>query len=302
MDWEKAASLLRPRLKGECRLNEPLKKHTTWRIGGPADLLIFPKCKEDIIAVLQFSNEQQLPLYILGNGSNVLVLDKGVRGIVLKTCGLNSLNVNGEIIKAGAGVLLPHLAKVALEHSLSGLEFIAGIPGTVGGAVTMNAGAYGSTIGNVLQSIQVTDLTGKVFTLNREEANFTYRSSSIKDLGYIVLEAEFILKHGNKEQISHVMQLNMESRKKKQPLNLPNAGSTFVNPPGYAAGYLIEQVGAKGLKKGGAQVSEKHANFIVNYDHASAKDVLELIAQVKDRVYQRYGIHLQTEIKVLGEG
>ncbi|WP_227767098.1 UDP-N-acetylmuramate dehydrogenase [Zhaonella formicivorans] len=302
MDWERIAEFLKQKLKGQCRLNEPLQYHTTWRIGGPADLLVIPFCKDDVLLTMQLAAAEGIPVYVIGNGSNLLVLDRGVRGMVLKLAGgLKGISQEGCVLKAEAGVLLPFLAHLAAKSGLSGLEMLAGIPGTIGGAIVMNAGAYGSSIGELVQSVEVCDYAGNTIKLQQEELEFGYRRSALKGRPAVVLEAELKLQPGKREYIEKIMQENMLSRKKSQPLHLPNAGSVFINPPGSAAGYLIEKAGAKGLRKGGAQVSEKHANFIVNVGNASARDVLELIEQVREMVYLAFGIELQTEIKLLGE-
>lgn len=303
MDWERLREHICSKITGKCLLGEPLKKHTTWKIGGPADILVIPQCKDDVVFTMKSASEYNLPVHLLGNGSNVLVLDKGIRGIVLKLAGgLTDVKVRGNFIRAEAGVLLPQLAQVALKAGLSGLEFMAGIPGTIGGAVVMNAGAYGGTIGDLVRYVEICSNEGVIKRLGREELNFSYRNTALKKSSAVVLEVELELQAGSQEQIEAQMHEYLANRKIKQPLNLPNAGSIFVNPPGMAAGYLLEKAGAKGLRVGGAQVSEKHANFIVNIADASAEDVLELITQIEEKVYKAFGIQLQREIKVLGEG
>lgn len=302
MDWERLKEILDSKVTGEIKINEPLKNHTTWKIGGPADLLLLPRSKEDVLETLKFAAQEGIPVHILGNGSNVLVRDGGIRGIVIKMAGAYGKVAIQELkINAQAGALLPVLAQKACQHGLSGLENLAGIPGTVGGAVIMNAGAYGGTIGELVQSVEVCDFLGRCRKLFAQELEFGYRYSSLKDGRLIVLEVELKLKRGEKQKIKQVLEENLRHRRQSQPLDLPNAGSIFVNPPGYAAGYLVEKAGLKGLQKGGAKVSEKHANFIVNTGDATAKDILELIREVQRRVEDVFGVKLETEIKLLGE-
>lgn len=302
MDWERIGEVLASKVSGQVKINEPLKNHTTWKIGGPADLLLLPQRKEDVLSALNFAASEGIPVHILGNGSNVLVGDGGMRGLVIKMAGsYNKVTIQDEEITAQAGALLPALAQKACQHDLKGLEGLGGIPGTVGGAVIMNAGAYGGTIGELVQGIEVCDLIGGLQKLSASALEFGYRHSSLKDSGLIILEVVLKLKKGKKEEIKKVLQENLRHRRLHQPLNLPNAGSIFVNPPGYAAGYLVEKAGLKGLKIGGAQVSEKHANFIVNTGNATAQDVLALIREVQRRVAEAFGVTLETEIKLLGE-
>jgi UDP-N-acetylmuramate dehydrogenase len=303
MDLEKIAADLRPNLKGKLLLQEPMKNHTTWKVGGIADLLITAKSKSDIAITLKYANENRVPCCILGNGSNVLVLDQGIRGIALKLAGgLNQVTVQGQKVIAEAGARLPALAKTTYKHGLSGLEFLAAIPGTIGGALIMNAGAYGASIGKLVEKVVSFNMQGEILEFDANQLNFGYRQSSLAQNNVIVIEAELFLKNDEPALIKARMEQFQKHRMENQPLNLPNAGSIFINPPGYAAGYLIEKAGAKGLRKGGAKVSEKHANFIVNVDNASAQDILELIACVKEKVYQTFNIQLETEIKLLGEG
>lgn len=303
MDLQKIAADLQPNLKGKLYCFEPMKKHTTWKVGGPADVLIVPKTKADVAFVAKYAEERNIPLYVIGNGSNLLVLDGGIRGIVIKMAGgLNQVNVSGNKVIAEAGVRLPVLANKALQHGLCGLEGLSGIPGTLGGALVMNAGAHGDSIGQLVRKVTCLSQRGEVLTLEENQLNFSYRQSSLAQENLLVLEAEMVLRTADPDLIKTKMEQCQNERLAKQPLNLPNAGSVFKNPHGFAAGFLIDKAGVKGLKKGGAQVSEKHANFIVNVDNASAQDILELITCVKEKVYQVFNIQLETEIKVLGEG
>jgi len=303
MDPQKIARDLQPNLKGELYCSEPMKKHTTWRVGGPADILIVPKSKADVAFVTSYAGKHSIPLYVIGNGSNILVLDGGIRGIVLKLAGgLNQVNVAGNKVIAEAGIRLPALAKKVLQHGLSGLEGLSAIPGTLGGALIMNAGAHGDSIGQLVKKVTCMSYQGNILTLEESQLHFTYRQSSLAQQNLLVLEAELTLRPDDPGLIKVRMEKCQKERMERQPLNLPNAGSVFKNPAGYAAGFLIEKGGAKGLRKGGAQVSEKHANFIVNVGNASAQDILELITCVQEKVYQAFNIMLETEIKVLGEG
>lgn len=302
MVLEKIAADLQPYLKGEVRLREPMKHHTTWKVGGPADIFIPVQKKADVSYTLKYAYKHNIPCYILGNGSNVLVLDKGVRGIVLKLAGgLNTVSIVGQKIIAEAGVRLPALAQKACQNGLSGLEEIAAIPGTIGGAVAINAGAYGSTIGQLVGKVEALNPKGELIELDKNDLYFDYRQSSLAKQKLTVLEVELQLHLDDPVLIQQRMERYLHQRTLKQPLNLPNAGSVFKNPKGVAAGYLIEKAGAKGFRKGGAQISDKHANFIVNVENATAQDILDLSACVKGMVYQTFNVQLQTEINLLGE-
>ena len=291
--------------KDKIKFNEPMSKHTTIKIGGPADVLVVPESVNDIVATLKFAKEYNIPVTIIGNGSKLLVLDGGIRGIVLKL-GSKFANVcvDDDIITADTGVSLPRLAIIAKDNSLTGLEFASGIPGFVGGAVFMNAGAYGGEVSSVITEVTYLDENLEVKTLNNDELEFGYRNSFFKknkDKGYVILQAKIKLEKGNKEEIFAKMKENNDARKEKQPLEYPNAGSTFKRPEGYFVGKLIDDLGLKGYKIGGAQISTKHSGFIVNVDNAKAKDVLELINYVKERVLGANGVKLEEEIIILGE-
>lgn len=289
-------------VKGKVLFKESMKKHTSWKIGGPADVMVIPACVDDIILVLNLAKEYKIPLTILGNGSNVLVKDKGIRGIVLKIgSGFNQIQIHKAGIEAEAGALMPLVAKKAVEAGYSGLEFAAGIPATVGGAVCMNAGAHGKSIEEVIQEVTVLNTEGCIQKLTNEEAGFHYRKSIIRDKGYIVLKALFSLEAGASELIRSKTEENLAKRRRSQPLEYPNAGSVFANPPGQWAGWLIENVDGKGMKVGNAMISEKHANFIVNLGGATAEDVLNLISRIKQLVYEKFHIELNLEIRVIGE-
>ena len=282
--------------------NEPMKKHTTFRIGGPADYYLCPHSAKEIQKVVEICREEKLPYFILGNGSNLLVSDKGYRGAVIQLWkNVSDIGVEGCLIHAKAGASLAKIAAQALEEGLTGMEFAAGIPGTLGGAVVMNAGAYGGEMRDILKEVLVMDQQGKIFTLEKKDLKLGYRTSAVKEKGYIVLAAALELRPGNREEIKKLMEDLKQRRVEKQPLELPSAGSTFKRPEGYFAGKLIMDAGLRGFSIGGAQVSEKHCGFIVNTGGASASDVLALIREVQKKVRDKFGVELETEVKFLGE-
>ena len=284
------------------RENEPMRNHTTWRIGGPADRLVQPESVEELQQAIQAARESGAPYYVIGGGSNLLVSDEGITGTVIQLGGsLTGLAITDHTIVAEAGVPLPFLARKAAEYGLSGLEFAAGIPGSVGGAVFMNAGAYQGQISNVIEQVTCCDDSGQLITLEAADCAFSYRNSRFKQSRELVIvSVKMRLTPGKKEDILAQMQKNTASRNAKQPVEYPNAGSIFKNPPGDAAGRLIELAGAKGWRQGDAQVSEKHSNFIVNTGNASSRDVLLLVERVKQAVYAETGVLLEEEILYLG--
>lgn len=282
--------------------DEPMKKHTTFRIGGPADYYVCPHSMEELQETVQICRKENMPFFILGNGSNLLVSDRGYRGTVIQLWkNLGDIEVRNHYITAQAGALLSKIAAEALEEELTGMEFASGIPGTLGGAVVMNAGAYGSEMKDVLREVEVLDTEGNIQVLKKEELKLGYRTSIVKEKGYIVLSAVLELRKGDRGQIRAVMDELKESRVSKQPLNMPSAGSTFKRPEGHFAGKLIMDAGLRGFSIGGAQVSEKHCGFVVNKGDATAADVLDLIKEVQERVYNQFGIKLEPEVKFLGE-
>lgn len=282
--------------------DEPMKKHTTFRIGGPADYFVTPHSREEIARVLAACRERGIPCYILGNGSNLLVSDKGYRGVILQMFkNFNDIHVEGTCLTARAGALLSKIAKKALEHGLAGVEFAAGIPGTLGGAAVMNAGAYGGEMKDVLEEVTVLTQEGEILTLKKEELELGYRSSIISRKGYIVLEAKLRLQRGSREEIEARMEELKEKRVSKQPLEYPSAGSTFKRPEGYFAGKLIMEAGLRGFSVGDAQVSEKHCGFVINKGEATAEQVRELMREVARRVEENSGVRLEPEVKMLGE-
>ena len=281
---------------------EPMKNHVTFRVGGPADFFVTPKNYEELSWVLKCCAKYEMPCYIMGNGSNLLVSDQGYRGVVIQLFRqLNDIQCEGNVIRAQAGALLSAVANRALEEKLTGFEFAAGIPGTFCGACVMNAGAYGGEMKDVLKSVTVLTREGERITLQKNELELGYRTSIIAKKDYIVLEAEIELEAGDAEVIKAVMDDLKERRTTKQPLEYPSAGSTFKRPEGYFAGKLIQESGLQGFQVGGAQVSEKHCGFVINKDQATAADIAELIRQVQDRVEEKFGVRLETEVKRLGE-
>ncbi len=282
--------------------NEPMKKHTTFRVGGPTDYFIVPKTTEEVQEAVALCKEMSLPYYILGNGSNLLVSDAGYRGVVIQIYKeMGSIQVQGEQIRAQAGALLSKIGSIALAESLTGFEFAAGIPGCVGGAVVMNAGAYGGEMKDILETVTVLTPEGEVLTLKNEELELGYRTSIIAKRDYIVLEAVFKLQKGNQQDIKACMDDLRMKRTTKQPLEYPSAGSTFKRPEGYFAGKLIEDAGLRGFTVGGAQVSEKHCGFVINKGEATAQDIWNLMQQVSQIVWDKFGVKLEPEVKRLGD-
>lgn len=281
---------------------EPMARHTTFRIGGPADYFVELGSIEQIRAAIQVCREENLPWFVLGRGSNLLVSDKGYRGVILSIYkDFQKTEIQGETVTVQAGVLLTTLSGKVLDASLTGLEFASGIPGTIGGAVVMNAGAYGGEMKDIVRKVTVLDQDGEVRTLTCGEMQFGYRTSLAKKKGYIVLGAELTLKQGEKEKIREEMQALKAKRIEKQPLEVPSAGSTFKRPEGYFAGKLIMDAGLRGAAVGGAQVSEKHCGFVVNTGNATAADVRELMRRVQEKVEEQFGVHLEPEVRFLGE-
>lgn len=279
--------------------NEPMRCYTSFKIGGEARLMVFPKNAEELSLVYKFAKNEGVHTFILGRGSNLLVSDEGINGLVISTSGLNVLELSGNIIKCGSGVSLSKLCNFALENELGGLEFAYGIPGTAGGAAFMNAGAYGGEMKDVLFACSHVDVDGTLGALNKDDLNLSYRSSAYSNNDCVVTEILVELKSGSKEKIQTRMQELMGRRQDKQPLNFPSAGSVFKRPEGCFAGALIEECKLKGRQIGGAMVSEKHAGFIVNAGGATAADVRQLIELVQKTVFEQKGIMLETEIKFI---
>lgn len=283
-------------------VNEPMSRHTTFRIGGPADYFLLPSSAGEVAGILRICKEENLEYFILGNGSNLLVSDAGYRGVIIQLYrNFNSITVEGDSIRASAGALLSGIAAAAKKESLTGFEFAGGIPGTLGGAVVMNAGAYGGEIKDVLREATVMTGEGEIRTIPVSELAMGYRTSVVKTAGYLVLEAVIDLKKGDLEAITARMRELTEQRTSKQPLEYPSAGSTFKRPEGYFAGKLIMDAGLRGYTVGGAQVSEKHCGFVINKGDATASDVCRLMSDVSEKVKAEYGVTLEPEVKFLGE-
>jgi UDP-N-acetylmuramate dehydrogenase len=281
-------------------LDEPMSEHTTFQVGGPSDLFVTPVTSDQVRDVLEVCQDAGAPVFVMGNGSNLLVADEGYRGVVVCTAGaLDNAHVDGHTIRCEAGVSLSDASEMACELGLSGLEFACGIPGTVGGAVFMNAGAYGSETANVLREARVLTPELAERTLSADELAFGYRTSRVRTDGLICLSATFDLDPGDPEEIRATMDDLMERRREKQPLDMPSAGSTFKRPEGHFAGKLISDAGLKGCRIGGAMVSEKHAGFVVNDGTATAADIRALIAHVQDEVERQFGVRLEPEVRML---
>lgn len=284
------------------KTNESMAAHTTFRIGGPADYYVTPETIEELAAVAQLCRQEQMPYYVIGNGSNLLVGDRGYRGVIIAmTDRLGTCSIEGNRVTAGAGIRLYRLAKAIEEAALTGFEFAAGIPGTLGGALVMNAGAYGSEMKDILVSARVLDPSGRILDLKAEELELGYRHSCIPEKGYIVLEGTFELVPGEASAIRETMEELSRRRREKQPLDYPSAGSTFKRPEGNFAGKLIEEAGLRGFRVGGAQVAEKHCGFVINRDHATARDVRSLCREAARQVKEHSGVELEMEVKMLGE-
>ena len=288
--------------KEQVLIDEPMKKHTTFRVGGPADYFVMPKNIEEVQKIVAFCKDAKMPYYVLGNGSNLLVSDAGYRGVIIQIYkSMSEITVEDTTIRAQAGALLSKIGNIALDAELTGFEFAAGIPGAVGGAVVMNAGAYGGEMKDILKSVTVLTTEGEVLTLYNKELELGYRTSIIAKKDYVVLEAEYELQKGSKEDIRAKMDELKVQRVTKQPLEYPSAGSTFKRPEGHFAGKLIQDAGLRGFSVGGAQVSEKHCGFVINKGDATAADIIELMRQVSEKVMQEFGVLLEPEVKMLGE-
>ena len=285
------------------KTNEPMKNHTSFKIGGPAEIYIKITSIEELQKVLEFAKRENIKITILGNGSNVLVSDKGIKGIVIKT-NLKDINIenkdskNVEVTVSDA-VPIGFLAQKFLKEEITGFEELSGIPGTIGGAILMNAGAHGKEIKDIVTEVTAMDYNGKIFNFTNEEAEFTYRHSKFSNGEYIILQAKMLLQKGSKEEIKAKMDEYAQYRKEKQPIEYPSAGSTFKRGTDFITAKLIDEAGLKGYSIGGAKVSEKHAGFIINTGDATAKDVLDLARYVTDKVYEKFGKKIEFEIKIL---
>lgn len=276
-------------------VNEPMKKHTTFRTGGNADYLVTPTSKEEIIELLKID----IPKTVIGNGSNLLVKDGGIRGLVIQLSKNDRYTINENVIEAGSGIFVAKLSQLALKEGLTGLEFACGIPGTLGGAIYMNAGAYGGEMSNVVVETEFLKENGEIETITDHQ--FAYRKSIFQNMNGIILSSRLKLEKGNVDEIKSKMDEYKTARNTKQPINFPSAGSTFKRPGGYFAGKLIEDAGLKGYRIGGAEVSTLHAGFVINADNATSKDILELISYIQKTVNEKFGVNLETEVKIIGE-
>ena len=280
--------------------NESMKKHTTFRIGGNADYFLIPENTSELQSAIKICRANNIPYFILGNGSNILVSEKGIVGDVISTVKINTIEVYEDTIYAQAGAKLSKTASIAAENSLSGFETLSGIPGTVGGAVFMNAGAYGGEIKDVALEVYAIDENGNEKTFSNSECNFGYRSSVFSSGEYIITGAKFRLRTKDKDEITAQMRDYAERRRDRQPLSFPSAGSTFKRPEGYFAGKLIQDSGLRGFAIGGAAVSEKHCGFVVNTGNATCSDVVNLIDYIKKCVYEKFGVMLHEEVRIIG--
>lgn len=285
----------------EVRVNEPLSRHTTFQIGGPCDVMVFPETAEALADVIRVCSEEDQPYFVLGKGSNVLVSDQGIRGVVISTERLQHLTVDGTVVTASAGLSLINVSKACAELGLSGLEFASGIPGSIGGAAYMNAGAYDGEMKDVVTSVTVLDENGLIRDISAEEMRFSYRHSRLKDEPLVCLAVTMQLAYGDKHEILAKIADLSERRSSKQPLEMASAGSTFKRPAGHYAGPLIIDAGMQGYRIGGAQVSMKHAGFLVNTGGATADDVIRLIHAVQAAVLRKFGVRLETEVRFIGE-
>ena len=288
--------------KDKVKYNEKMSKYTTMRVGGPCDCIVFPDEISKIKEVIDFCKNENITFFVIGNGSNLLVKDEGIHGVVIKLGHrFGKIELDGEYILAYAGATMPTLSQLAKKNSLKGLEFACGIPGTIGGGVKMNAGAYGSQISDILYEVTYMDEKEEIKTIKNKDCSFEYRKSIFTiNPNYVILSAKFKLERGNIDEIENKMKENSLARKAKQPLEYPNFGSVFKRPEGYFVGKLVDDAGLRGYKIGGAQVSTKHTGFIVNVDNATCKDVLDLIGYVQITVYNKFNVKLTPEVIIIG--
>ena len=287
--------------ENDIKIDEKLSSYVNFKVGGPADILLIPKSKEQVIKSLEVCKENKIPFYLIGNGSNILVRDGGFRGVVISLKEVNTIIVDGDKIEAECGAMLKAVSDKAMENSLTGFEFACGIPGTIGGAVFMNAGAYDGEIAHVIESAEIIDEECNIVRLSNKDLDFGYRSSIVMKKGYTVLSAVFKLEKGQVKTIKELVDDLTNKRESKQPLEYPSAGSTFKRPTGYFAGKLIQDAGLKGYSIGGAAVSEKHSGFVINKGNATAKDITDLIKYIQDEVKRQFGVELHPEVRIIGE-
>lgn len=288
--------------KENIKYNESMKKYTTMKVGGNVECLVTPTSINEITQVVKFARENNIKLYVLGNGSNVIVKDEGILGIVLKLSNkFADVKIDGEYITALSGATMPYVSMLAKKNMLSGLEFACGIPGTIGGGAKMNAGAYGSEMSNVIEEVTYIDEDLNIKTIKNKECNFSYRHSIFtQNKDFVIVEVKMKLEKGNLKDIEEKMEEYRKARTEKQPLEYPNSGSIFKRPEGYFVGKLVQDAGLRGKTIGGAQVSTKHTGFIVNVGNATCKDVEDLIKFVQDTVYEKFGVKLETEVEFIG--
>lgn len=283
------------------RTDEPMSKHTTFQIGGPAEFFVVPQTIEELGQIIQLCKAGEVPFFVLGRGSNLLVSDEGMEGVVIQLYdNFSGFSIEGNVVKAEAGVMLSKLGYALKEAGLAGFEFAAGIPGTLGGAVRMNAGAYGGEMKDIVSAVQLMDYNGNLLEKDVSEMEFHYRHSILEKEPYIVIGATLTLEQGDKKEIEAKMEELAIARKTKQPLEYPSAGSAFKRPEGYFAGKLIMDAGLRGYQVGGAQIAEKHCGFVINKGNATAKDVIKLLCDVKDKVREKFQVELEPEIKLVG--
>ena len=287
--------------ESQIRLNEPMSRHTTFGIGGPADIFLMPSSVEELQQVCRLVREMALPFFIVGGGANLLVRDKGIRGAVIFTGRMQSLQAEGCHLRAASGVSTARAARLAMESGLSGMEFAAGIPGTIGGAAFMNAGAYGGEMGKIVSAVTTCDSEGSMHRYSREELTYRYRHSRFMDSPEIITEVELLLTPGDPDQILEKMNDYNGRRHEKQPLESRSAGSTFKRPEGHFVGAMLEEAGLKGYAVGDAEVSRKHAGFLINRGRATCADMLALISDIQEKVKERYGVTLEPEVQIVGE-
>lgn len=291
-------------LKGDdIKINELMKNHTTFKVGGPCDIMIFPNDEDEFVGSIKEIIKFNVPYFILGSGSNLIVKDGGIRGVVINTTKFKNISVKGNLINAKCGDKLSDVSRVAYENSLTGFEFACGIPGTIGGGVNMNAGAYGGEMSFVIKRVKVIDKTGKVFYIPNEEMEFSYRSTVMMKNGYTMIDCDIELKQGDKSEIKNLIDDLSMKRENKQPLEFPSAGSVFKRPEGYYAGKLIEDSGFRGYIHKNVMISNKHCGFIVSIeqDKVKARDILELIEIVRNKVYSKFNVNLELEVRIVGE-
>ena len=283
-------------------LDEPMKNHTTFRIGGPADIMVFPEAEQQIVSVMEKASESGIPCTIIGNGSNILVSDRGIRGLVIKIAdSFSGCSIEGSSVWAQSGIRLTALSRLILEAELTGFEFASGIPGTLGGGVYMNAGAYDSEMKNIVKSVRVIDREGRIYELENKQMQFGYRKSLAMEKGYIVLSVCLELEKGSREKIKAKIDDFTDKRVSKQPVSEFSAGSTFKRPPGHFAGKLIEEAGLRGYTRGDAKVSEKHCGFVINKGSCTFEEMVSFIEEIKRRVFENSGIMLEEEVRIIGE-